>query len=99
MIRMARVLRCQLCSCQGGNAPLQGHPGGTLWTAKVPAVRLEKGIPIGVPTLGTRVGDGAGLLSRRWGTVGVETGDPLRGVIAGVLASDPWQGVGGYSSG
>ena len=43
---------------------------------------------MGVPTFGTKAGE-AGLLSKRWGIVGVETGDPLRGVAAGVLANDP----------
>ena len=43
---------------------------------------------MGVPTLGTRAGV-SGLLSKRCGIVGVDNGDPLRGVAAGVLVSDP----------
>ena len=43
---------------------------------------------MGVPTFGITAGDRGGL-SKRWGSVGVETGDPLRGVAAGVLANDP----------
>lgn len=54
----------------------------------MPRRMFRTGIPTGVPTLGTRAGD-PGLTSRRCGIVGVETGDPLRGVAAGVLANDP----------
>lgn len=54
----------------------------------VPLRGLKSGIPMGVPTLGISIGDPC-LPSARRGIVGVETGDPSRGVPAGVLANDP----------
>lgn len=41
-----------------------------------------------MPTFGITIGDLC-LSKERRGVVGVETGDPLLGVAAGVLANDP----------